>query len=60
MLYLITLAMPELKLCILKDANHTFSKYEIYYIFIDSYIKKRIQNLTEDRIYKKIVTKKYG
>ncbi len=52
--------MPELKLEILKNANRIFSKYEVYSIFVDSYINKKIKNLTEDRMFNKIVTKKYG
>jgi hypothetical protein len=51
--------MPFLKMELLKNATHIFTKYQIYQIFTIEYVNKKIISLSGDSEYKKRLIAKY-
>ncbi len=52
--------MPFLKMELLRDRAHIFTKYKIYQIFTYNYVNRKVLNLSEDHENEKSFIAKYG
>jgi hypothetical protein len=62
-LSLVIMMMPKLKRSIQSKNSQKkklFTKYEIYKLFLDDYVSKRVKIISQDDDYQKLIIDKYG